>query len=153
MDSNSLLHPSLLWFIAGVVVMFLELAAPGFVIFFFGIGCWAVAAALLFWDPSPTAQVAIFLGTSVVTLLLLRRMLLQAFQGRADSLTQTDYDDFPHNARVKVVKAISPGEHGRVSYRGTTWEAAADEAIAEDATVEILDFADNSHLVFKVRKI
>ncbi len=153
MDPHSLLHPSLLWFITGIALMFLELTVPGFILFFLGLGCWIAAGALLLWDLNATQQILVFLGATLASLLLLRRMLVHAFRGRVESRNGLDYEDFPRLARVKVVKSITPEENGRIEYRGSTWGAAAEESIGEGEIVELIDYADKSHLVFKVRKI
>jgi len=64
----------LLWFVVGLVFMLAELALPGFVIIFFGIGAWvtAVCVALGIVD-SFNGQLAIFLISSILTLVLFRK--------------------------------------------------------------------------------
>ena len=43
----------LVWFLAGVAIMLAELALPGFVIIFFGLGCWVPRS----WRPSPQTPI------------------------------------------------------------------------------------------------
>ena len=52
--------PWLVWFLAGIAVMLAELAVPGFVIIFFGLGCWGASVVAAFSPDSYSAQVAVF---------------------------------------------------------------------------------------------
>ena len=45
--------PWLVWFLAGIAVMLAELAVPGFVIIFFGLGCWGARS----WRSSPQTPI------------------------------------------------------------------------------------------------
>jgi membrane protein implicated in regulation of membrane protease activity len=45
---NLTFSPWLVWFLAGIAVMLAELAVPGFVIIFFGLGCLGAAAVAIF---------------------------------------------------------------------------------------------------------
>jgi len=142
----------LIWFLLGAGLALLELQMPGFIVLFFGLGCWITAAALLLWDLSATQQVTVFIIGSVSSIVLLRRLLMRMFQGRASG-TSVDYDDFPKGAHVQVAQRITPQVNGRVHYRGTLWYATADEEIEVGETAEILRFADNSRQIYFVRKI
>jgi len=75
----------LLWFVAGLVLMLVELAVPRFIVLFFGLGAWitAVVVALGVVD-SLSVQLIIFLVSSIVALLLLRKQAAKHFgKGRA----------------------------------------------------------------------
>ena len=69
------LKPELIWFIAGLVMLLLEFAMPGLIIFFFGAGAILVAVICLFFDISVNAQLGIFLVSSLLLLRGLRRYL------------------------------------------------------------------------------
>ncbi len=73
------LKPELIWFLVGLVMLLFEFALPGLIIFFFGVGAWIVAGLCFFLPLSPTWQLAIFLVTSVVCLLVLRKFLKRIF--------------------------------------------------------------------------
>ena len=143
--------PWLIWFVIGIGLAFLELQLPGFVVIFFGVGCLITAAVLLVWDPGLDQQILIFLVGSVGSLLLLRKSLLKVFSGVSSKAG--DLDDTPVGLRVKVVREITPELPGRISYRGSFWNAVADEAVASGETVEIVGYADTSRSTFKVKKI
>jgi len=153
MQMDNLITPWLIWFLAGIGLAFLELYLPGFIVLFFGFGCWIVAGALLLWDLSLNQQIVIFLVATIASLLLLRKWLMRVFRGASSDKQKDDFDDFPTGKHVKVVKTITPVEYGRIQYRGTAWYATAEETIEQGATVEIVRFADGSHQVFFVRKI
>ncbi|RQD58772.1 MAG: NfeD family protein [Desulfonatronovibrio sp. MSAO_Bac4] len=143
----------LIWFVLSVIVAFLELYLPGFILLFFAIGCLSTAAALLVFDINLTQQILVFLITSVSSLLLLRKWMMRTFQGASSSNDDSDFDDFPYGVRVQVLQKISPQKTGRIQYRGTAWDATADENINPGETVEILKFSGNSKQIFVVRKI
>jgi hypothetical protein len=75
----------LLWFVAGLVLMLVELAVPRFIVLFFGLGAWitAVVVALGVVD-SLSVQLIIFLVSSIIALLLLKKQAAKHFgKGRA----------------------------------------------------------------------
>jgi len=57
---NTVFSPWLVWFVVGVVVMLAELAIPGFVIIFFGLGCWGAAVVAVIVPDAHSAQLAVF---------------------------------------------------------------------------------------------
>jgi membrane protein implicated in regulation of membrane protease activity len=141
----------LVWFILGIVLAFVELIMPGFIVIFFGVGCWAVAGVLLIVPLTAAQQVLLFIAATIVSIVLLRKWSLRIFRG-GSSQAQKDYDDFPAGARAQVVERISPQARGRIQFRGSFWDAASDEEIEKDQVVEILRFVDDSHQVYFVKK-
>ena len=71
MDSE-LLSPSLLWFLFGCALIFIELLTPSLIIFFFGFGAWVAALFAAYTDVSFNVQLMTFIASSLVFLLLLR---------------------------------------------------------------------------------
>lgn len=153
MNLETLITPWLIWFLMGIGLAFLELYLPGFIVLFFGIGCWVTAGALLLWDLSVNQQILLFIVSAVASLLLLRKWLMRVFRGASSDKPDDGFDDFPQGMHVTVSKTITPNEYGRIQYRGTGWYAAADETIEAGTTVEIVGYADNSHQIYFVRKI
>ncbi|MDZ7762375.1 MAG: NfeD family protein [Desulfovermiculus sp.] len=147
------ISPWLIWFLLGIGLAFLELFMPGLVIIFMALGCWIVTVTLLIWPLSLTQQVLIFIGGTVVSIVLLRTWFMKTFRGVASDKTQTGFDDFPQGVHVQVVKGISPNVNGRIKFRGTLWDAIADEEIEEGETVEIVSYAGDSRQIYFVRKI
>jgi membrane protein implicated in regulation of membrane protease activity len=132
---------ALWWFLIGLGMMVLELALPGFIVIFFGIGAWVTAAtAALSLTPTLNGQLLVFLSTSVASVLVLRRWLQGTLQGRVtgQNVSETRLDDFVgHKANVTV--AIIPDTtEGRVEFRGTEWTARARAPVSAGTTVRIL---------------
>jgi inner membrane protein len=150
---DSLITPWLIWFLLGIGMAFLELYLPGFIVLFFGIGCWGTAVALLIRDFSLTWQILLFITISITSLLLLRKWLMRVFRGVSPDKPGQGFDDFPGGVRVTVVKAITPPGSGRIQYRGTAWDAVAEERVEVGATVEIVRYAGDSRQIFFVRRI
>ena len=149
---ESIFAPWLIWFVAGVVLAFVELTAPGIIMIFFGIGCWVVAAVLILYPITLSQQIFLFIAASILSIVLLRKWLMRIFKGVSSNGIEADYDDFPQGARVEVTAPIRPQANGRIKFRGTLWDAASDEAIDTGEIVEILNYAGNSHQVFFVKK-
>jgi inner membrane protein len=143
----------LFWFIIGVAFFIIEMAMPGFVLMFFGIGAWITAILTLVGVlHSLPLQIAVFIVSSVVTLFLLRTKLSNYFKGRISG--QAEPEDILTSVKGQkavVKKEILPGEVvGRVEFNGTLWNAEADEQIAEGTVVEIIE---RKNLVLKVKPL
>ena len=114
----------LIWFIAGLIMVLLEFAAPGVVIIFFGIGAWIVSLALwLGAIESVPMQCVVFSVSSLLLLFLLRRYVTSWFVG--GTLNQgCNIDEEFIGKKVRVVKAIGGGEDtGKVELKGAEWSA------------------------------
>ncbi len=133
---KDLLTPPVIWFLVGVVLLLLELALPGLIIFFFGLGAWIVALSLVLFDMNLTAQLLVFVITSVVTLLLLRRFLKHKFFKEDDSNKSSLEEEFIGKIAIAETD-IKAGVSGKVSFKGTVWSAVTDENIAKGDRVKI----------------
>ena len=69
----------LFWFVLGFVLLILEIATPGIVFVFFGLGAWLVMGLLFLFPLSQFFQFLIFIVSSVIFLFLLRRHLKNIF--------------------------------------------------------------------------
>jgi membrane protein implicated in regulation of membrane protease activity len=135
------------------VLLLAELALPGFVVIFFGIGAWitalAVATGLV---DSLTMQLVVFLASSLVCLVLFRRQGQQYFRGKVSGqLHPGESLDDIRGERAVVTADIQPNSlTGKVEYHGTTWMAQADSPIASGTVVEIIE---RTNLVLKVKPV
>jgi regulator of protease activity HflC (stomatin/prohibitin superfamily) len=127
---GSLFSAWLIWFIIGIVLAFLELFLPGFVIIFMGVGCLVVAGALLIWTLTVPQQIALFIAATLLSIIFLRKWFMKIFHGFSSGHPEIHFDDFPKGEHVRVVKRISPQASGRIMFRGTLWDAVSDQAIA-----------------------
>jgi len=133
------LKPELIWFLAGLLLLLLEFAAPGLIVFFFGVGACIVAIVCLVTEISLNTQLMIFIVSSFLCLLILRKWLKGVFLGHTTSkqdLTE-DLEEFL-GQRAVVKERIVPKAGGKVEFHGTNWVAQADQEIAEGTVVEII---------------
>lgn len=143
----------LYWFLLGVVLMLSELALPGFVIIFFGIGAWITALCIfLGFSQGFNTQLVIFLVSSVLSLVLFRNQGKKYFQGRVSGkMDDVSKLDDVRGERAVVVEDIVPTNlAGKVEFHGTNWNAVAEEEIKKGTPVEVLERSD---LTLKVKPI
>lgn len=144
------LNPPLIWFIVGLVLFLLELAAPGLVILFFGIGAWIVAVACFLTAISVNTQLVLFLVSSVIVLISLRNRFKVLFSGRTRVQNPVQNIDDISGQKAVVQEPIERNKPGKVEFHGTSWTAESDEEIAAGATVEI---TGKENLTLKVKKL
>ncbi len=128
-----------LWLYAGALLMFMELLAPGFVVFFFGLSAATVGLLKFAFEDSftLTGQLAAFSVLSIVYLVLLRRWLKNLFAGRtADARADIENE---YVGRVgKVIAAINPPLTGRIEIGDAEWTASADSPLAVGINVKVV---------------
>ena len=118
----------LIWFLAGLVLILLEFAAPGVIVVFFGVGAWLTA--LTTWmglTESLALQLLVWAASSVVLLVILRRRLSERFHGfeTGQQDPMANLDEFA-GIEVQVTEDIAPDHRrGRVEFRGAGWSAIA----------------------------
>ena len=145
------LTPEIIWFLVGLVLLILEFVMPGLIIGFFGVGAWIVALVCLINDIGINTQLALFIASSVLSLLFLRRWLKGVFLGHEGSK-----QDLTHNLdefvgqRAVVKEKILPKLGGKVEFHGSDWEARAEEEIAEGTAVEIVG---KDNITLKVKAV
>ena len=120
---ETILTGAVIWIVIGFVFFLLEFVFPGLILFFFAVGAWVVAVLCLFIDLSINQQLIIFLISSVTCILLFRKWLSKILWKRKHS-TELLEDEFLGKI-AKAETAISPGENGKVDFKGTTWQAAS----------------------------
>ena len=140
-----------LWVYAGAFLMLMELLAPGFVIFFFGLSAATVGLcrALLCNAFGLTWQLAAFSGFAILYLVVLRRWLRKTFMGGKVE-TATDFDNEYVGRVGKVTEAIEPPLAGRVLVGDAEWTAVAESPIAVGATVKVVS---QNNLTLKVESL
>lgn len=149
--------PALYWLTIGVMLFFLGLALPGWVLFFFALAA-LITAAVAWLTPLEIAwQLGIFIVFSVVPLMTLRdpiqKLLFKLKEvEEVEEAEEPDEDVFlatPGDRAVVGVTIVPPAE-GRIKYSGTSWRATADEKIDEG---EIVAVVHQDNLVIHVEKI
>ena len=143
--------PELVWFGIGLLLLLMEIATPGFVIFFFGVGAWVVSLVCFITDISLNTQLILFLISSIVLLLILRHRLKTLFYGFISSEKNLSEDIQEYVGRAAIVRSEIKGKiKGRVEFHGTNWDAVADDHIPVGTDVEIIS---KDNLTFKVKPI
>ena len=145
---SSFFSPELIWFIIGLAFILLEFLIPGVIIIFFGIGAWVTALFMLFGDFAINTQLIVFLVSSLVLLVVLRKKVQKIFVGKSEPGVD-DVDDII-GKKVKVIAKITPDSSGKVLFNGSNWNAEADAEIPEETIVEIVA---KNNLTLKVKPI
>lgn len=143
------ISPVLAWFLIGILFYVVELVLPGFIVFFFGVGAWCTSLAVFLMDISLSAQMLVFLVTSLVTLFLLRKYIQKVFIGSARHDDASVKAEPVAHTGVVTEEIIPPGM-GRVKYGGSFWKAVADEPVCVGMAVKIIS---QDNLVVKVRPL
>jgi len=136
------LRPEIIWFLIGLALLIMEFVLPGLIIAFFGVGAWIVALVCLFSNyvqGSVNVQLTIFILSSVLSLMCLRKWLKGVFLGHTGSKQdlKQNLEEFI-GQRAVVKEKITPKAGGKVELHGTNWLAEADEEIEEETVVEII---------------
>lgn len=126
------------WLAVGLVLVLLELAAPGgFYVIFFGLAA-IVVGLLVFVDAGGPLwmQLLLFSVLSAVFLMVfrnpvMRRMRLDRGTDEIDNLT---------GEPAKALEDLGPGESGRVELRGSVWNGrnGSSAAILRGARVRVI---------------
>ena len=145
------LTPEIIWFLTGLALLILEFALPGLIIAFFGVGAWIVALVCLITDIGINTQLIIFIISSVLSLLCLRKWLKGIFLGHTGSKQnlKENLEEFIGQKAV-VKEKIVPKAGGKVEFHGTNWLAQADEEIAEGVMVQIIS---KDNITLKVKSL
>jgi len=128
-------NPAVIWFIAGFILFILEFALPGFILFFFGVGAWIVALLAMVFDIPINVQLLIFLGASIVTILLFRKSMQKIILIKKKS---SEIEDEFIGKIGRSETAITPGKNGKIYFKGTSWDAASEDVIGPDENVTII---------------
>ncbi|RZK43608.1 MAG: NfeD family protein [Pedobacter sp.] len=142
---------TLLWFCVGFIFFLLEFVLPGFILFFFGVGAWVVALCSLFFDFTINTQLLIFIGSSLLTVLLFRNWLKKKFGGSDVNSNQLE-DEFVGKIAVAETH-ISPETRGKVEFKGTSWDAISEDVIAAGQKVTITATKSILLIVKSIQKV
>lgn len=149
---KELLTPEFVWSVVGIVMLMAEFMMPGFVIFFFGIGAFFVALLCFFISSlSINAQLIIFLISSIVFLIVLRKWFKTAFRGFFGSK-----DKMPTNKNYNVgetaivTEKITPYKKGKIEFHGSMWLAESNKEIEKGTPIIIIE---QNNLTFKVKSV
>lgn len=140
----------LIWLGVGVAFIIAELAVPGFIMVFFGLGAF-IAGATAFFGSSIQVQILVFGVSSLTLILLLRKVMARTFAG-SDASEDEEETDHAIGKVVEVAEAIEPPHSGRVKYQGSFWTARSHEGAPVGAMVRIIKRDTNDINAFVVEK-
>jgi len=130
---------SVIWFLAGLVLVLLEFAVPGVILVFIGLGAWLAALTTwMGWTPSLGAQAMVFAVGSVTLILTLRRFFQTWFLGISEAGSPELASDEMIHAEVLVVKDIPMGSLGKIEFRGVHWNAMSSVPVFAGSWVSIV---------------
>lgn len=127
--------PAIIWFLIGLGLLLLELALPGLVVLFFGIGAWITSLCHAIFDINLNLQILIFLVSSLILLVLLRRFLKKKFFDRKKDEMADQLEEFI-GKKAKVISDFKNGS-GQVEFKGTRWTAECDADLKAGDSVTI----------------
>ena len=108
-----------IWIAAGLGLLLMELLTPGGLFFlFFGAGAIVVGLLAGFGLDAMWLQLLLFSGSSILSLLLFRRPLLERI--RAKERTGHAVDSIAGEV-VTLTEDLAPSAIGKVELRGTVW--------------------------------
>lgn len=128
-----------IWMYLGALLMLLELLAPGFVIFFFGLSAATVGLCRFALGGSfdLTWQLAAFSAFSIVYLVFLRRWMKKVFSGSVET-SRADFQNVNVGRIGRITTAVKPPLAGRVVVGDAEWNAVAEEPLAAGADVKVV---------------
>lgn len=142
-------NPAVIWFVIGFAFFLLEFIGPGLILFFFAVGAWITAILLLLTDLSINAQLLIFVGSSILTLVLFRRWLKKLIWTQKESHEVIEDEFLGKTGEAET--SISPGNNGKIYFKGTSWDACSDDTIKKGDPVTIIG-NDSILLIVKSQK-
>ncbi len=144
-----LLSPAWIWMYFGAFLMLSELASPGFVVFFFGLGAASVAVFKGLFPSMPLwLQLAAFSFFSIFYLLVLRKYLKRVFVGEKQESTSIGNE---YLGRVgRVIEVVRPGVPGRIVIGDAEWNACAAQRLEPGTEVRVVA---QENLTFTVEPI
>lgn len=149
------MDPEIIWMLLGIFLILAEFAVPGLVVIFFGFS--ALIVGLLIWAGMPgegPLPFAVFAAVSLGTLLLLRRQCKSWFVGRSlgSQIAGEDDDFLGREAIVDSGFDNARAKAGRVTYRGTQWDArtAEETPLKAGDPVKIIGRKDSVLIVEKI---
>jgi len=138
-----------IWFLIGLGFLLLEFMLPGLLVLFFGIGSWITSLGSLLFNLDLNEQLLLFVSTSILSLLLLRKYLKKMFVGKGELGRDEAIEEFIGKKAV-VEESFDKSRRGKVSFKGTSWEAETEESVNSGDMVEIVG---KESILLKVKPI
>lgn len=120
-----------LWFIIGIVFLGIELVSFGLISIWFSIGAFVT---MFFVDLNIYNQFYIFVGVSLISLLLVRKIAVKYLKGKSKEVDKI-------NKSLVIVKEIKENGNYTVYSQGKYWDCISKEKleIGEEVLVEKIE--------------
>jgi membrane protein implicated in regulation of membrane protease activity len=145
------MSPALLWLIAALAAVGIELFTTDLTFALIGVGAGAAAASALLGAPL-WLQAVIGVGVSVAGIAFVRPVALRHLR-RSTGVTKTGVEALP-GARARAIGEVTKDD-GRIMLRGEVWSARLDldvtsEAVTDGADVVVTRIDGATALVYPV---
>ena len=124
---------AIIWFVAFLLLLIIEIATINLVTIWFAFGAIAVMITTMFTD-SVIVQVAVFLVVSIISLIL-TKPVMKAF--RKTDIEPTNSDRVIGKSG-EVIKKISNNEYGEVKVFGNVWTATSKQNLSVGDKVKVI---------------
>jgi membrane protein implicated in regulation of membrane protease activity len=136
------MNPTIIWFIVGIILIILELFAPGMILIWFGMGALAAGFSSYLIN-SIILQLVIFIIISLSFLLFVRKYTIRLEK----TPPQVGSERFI-GEKAKVIKKIKKDEYGYVIINGEEWRATSNIDIDKNEWV-LVEKIEGTHFIVK----
>ena len=127
----------IIWFFIGLAFLLLEFLMPGLIVLFFGFGAWITAICTLIFELGLNAQLVVFIGTSILSLIFLRKYFKRIFVGKDEKAVDEVLEEFVGKT-VIAESDFEKGRKGKVTFKGAIWEALSETDIKKGDQLKII---------------
>ena len=140
-----------LWLSLGALLMLMEIASPGFVVFFVGLSAATVGLCRFAFGEAFTLtwQLAAFSVFTILYLAVLRRWMKRIFTGDVNR-TATDFNNDFVGRLGKVTASVEPPHAGRAEIGDAEWTVECEQPLAVGTTVRVIS---QNNLTMKVEEV
>lgn len=132
----------IIWFLIGLGFLGIELLNFGLISIWFAIGAFIT---MFFTNLSILYQFYIFVGTSVFSLILIRKASLKLLKGKSSTV------DRIKNSRVKIIE-IKPNDNYTVYLEGKYWNCISKDVFKIGEFAKVEDYEGNKLILKKIKE-
>ncbi|MCJ8343582.1 MAG: NfeD family protein [Cetobacterium sp.] len=132
----------IIWFLIGLGFLGIELLNFGLISIWFAIGAFIT---MFFTNLSLLYQFYIFVGTSVFSLILIRKASLKLLKGKSSTV------DRIKNSRVKIIE-IKPDGNYSVYLEGKYWNCISKDILKVGELAKVEDYEGNKLILKKIKE-
>ena len=145
-------NPWVIWAIAAVVCVILELMSGGLVLLCFAVGALSASVASLFGGI--TMQLLVFILGTAVSLVVVKKFIARRNGGHDVPAGKASNADALIGRKGRVDADILPGDYGWVAIDGDVWKSRLEEGAGSPArkgeTVEVIS---RDSIILTVRRV